>query len=77
MDLPLYSLKHGETGIYSSNCSEPEFYWQHYIRHLRPESKLHGSYISSYGGKKFKKNYPDMYDESKGEIIHFHGMYLS
>ena len=77
MDLPLYSLKHGETGIYSSNCSEPEFMFQNYIKYKRPNCKLYGSHISSYGCKKFKKNYPDMYDESKGEIIHFHGMYLS
>ena len=77
VDLPLYSLKHAETGIYSSNCSEPEFYFQNYIKYLRPESKLYGSHISSYGCKRFMSNYPDIYDESKREIIHFHGMYLS
>ena len=72
-EVPIYSLRNGETGIYSSNCSKAEFIFQHYTAYKRPQSKLFASHLSSYGCKTFSSHFPDVYDESKKEILNFHG----
>ena len=62
VDLPIYALSFEERGIDSSNCSKMEFVWQHFVRFKRPQSDLHGAYLSPYGSWKFDKFCPDVYD---------------
>ena len=70
-EVPIYSLRNGETGIYSSKCSKAEFIFQHYLSYRRPQSKLFASHLSSYGCKTFLGNFPDVYDQSKKRDFKF------
>ena len=57
--------------------SKAEFIFQHYIAYKRSGNQLFGSHLSSYGCRKFLRNYPDIYDATSKEILNFHGMYYS
>ena len=35
LEEPILSLRLGETGVYSSHCSKPEFEFQKFLRHKR------------------------------------------
>ena len=73
---PILSLKNGETGVFQSNCSNKEFVFQKFIRYKRKNNELHASHLSALGGKRFFKQYPDIYDFSEKEILEFRGCYF-
>ena len=69
LDRPIYSPKFSEKGVYDSNCSQPEFIFQYFFKHLRKDNDLQASYLSPLGGAKFGFISPDIFDKTKGTVF--------
>ena len=75
LEKPIFSLKFEEYGMPYANMSELEFYFQHFMKFMRPKSKLIASHLSPYGGKTFSRMSCDVYDSTDSQIILLHGCY--
>ena len=75
LEKPIYSLSFAEKGIYTGNTSQKEFFYQHYVKFLRPSSVLISSYLTPEGPKRFGQTICDLYDESLNEVIFLNGCY--
>ena len=61
---------YGRGGQIKLNCKYVICGWSY-----RKNSTLFASHLSSYGGKRFQNQYPDIYDLERQEITHFLGCY--
>ena len=75
LEKPIYSLSFAEKGIYSGNTSQKEYFFQHYVKFLRPSSVLISSFLTPEGPKRFGQIICDLYDESLNEAIFLNGCY--
>ena len=75
LEKPIFSLKFEEYGMPYDNMSELEFFFQHFMKFMRPKSMLIASHLSPYGGKKFSRMSCDVYDSTLSQIILLHGCY--
>ena len=75
LEKPIFSLKFEEYGISHANMSEEEFFFQHFMKFLRPKSKLISSHLSPYGGKRFSRMSCDVFDSTVSQIILLNGCY--
>ena len=75
LEKPIFSLNFEEYGISHANMSEEEFYFQHFMKFIRPSSLLIASHLSAYGSKRFDKTVCDIYDSTVSQIILYNGCY--
>ena len=75
LEKPIFSLNFEEYGISQANMSEEDFFFQHFMKFLRPKSKLISSHLSPYGSKRFARTVCDVFNSTVSQIILLNGCY--
>ena len=69
-DFELFTTMNRKKGVYSGKTSKMEFIFQRYMKHVRKDNDLKGSYLTEWPFM-LGKEIPDIYDSTLKEFVYY------